>query len=80
ADSAARETADFSAREAVDFAAREVTADPAGAISGLEAGRSVLWAQLLELRADVRDRHPNLPPDLAARLNRVRRALDRPAA
>jgi tetratricopeptide (TPR) repeat protein len=48
------------------------------AVELLESGRAVLWSQLLETRTDVtalREAHP----ELAARLDAARAALDRPA-
>jgi hypothetical protein len=50
---------------------------PERAVELLEAGRSVLWAQILNLRADLTDLAER-EPDLAARLDRIRTQLDTP--
>ena len=50
---------------------------PERAVELLEAGRSVLWAQTLNLRADLADLAER-EPDLAIRLDRIRTLLDTP--
>lgn len=63
---------------ATDAAACAVTAgEPCRAVEMLEQGRSVLWTQALRLRSDLSRLHEQAP-DLAARLEQVRSALDQP--
>jgi CHAT domain-containing protein len=50
---------------------------PERAVELLEAGRSVLWAQILNLRTDLTDLAER-EPDLAARLDQIRAVLDSP--
>jgi hypothetical protein len=50
---------------------------PAQAVELLEAGRSVLWAQILNLRIDLTDLAEQ-EPGLAARLDQIRAVLDSP--
>ena len=50
---------------------------PERAVELLEAGRSVLWAQILNLRTDLTDL-AQLAPDLATRLDQIRAQLDTP--
>ena len=47
------------------------------AVEVLEQGRSVLWTQALHLRSDLTRLYEH-DPDLAARLDAIRRKLDRP--
>jgi hypothetical protein len=64
---------------AADAAACAITAgEPRRAVEMLEQGRSVLWAQALRLRSDV-SRLQEQAPDLAARLEQIRDALDQPS-
>jgi tetratricopeptide (TPR) repeat protein len=68
------------APRATDAAAQAVQADdPALAIELLEAGRSVLWSQQLNLRTDL-GRLRDAAPSLAERLNDIRIWFERPAA
>jgi hypothetical protein len=61
------------AREAASAA---VEADlPEQAVTVIEAGRGVLWRRRLELRTDLTNLNA-VAPDLAARVGRIRRALD----
>jgi len=63
---------------AADAAACAITAGQLGrAVEVLEQGRSVLWTEALHLRSDL-TRLREHDPDLAARLDEVRRELDRP--
>jgi tetratricopeptide (TPR) repeat protein len=65
---------------AADAAACAIAADRPGlAVELLEQGRGVLWSQLLETRTDL-DALREADPELAARLDTVRAALDRPTA
>jgi len=64
---------------ATDAAACAITAgEPRRAVEMLEQGRSVLWTQALSLRSDV-SRLREQAPDLAARLEQIRDALDQPS-
>jgi tetratricopeptide (TPR) repeat protein len=56
-------------------AAALAASEPASAVGCLEQGRSVLWAQLLEIRDNLEPLRQRLP-ELFGALNRVRRALD----
>lgn len=63
---------------AADAAACAIRAGrPERAVELLEAGRSVLWAQLFNLRTDLTDLAER-EPGLADRLDRIRTALDAP--
>jgi tetratricopeptide (TPR) repeat protein len=65
---------------AADAAASAIAAgQPERAVELLEQGRAVLWSQLLEIRTDLTTLHEN-HPDLAAKLDAARAALDRPNA
>jgi len=52
--------------------------NPVAAVEVLEQGRSVLWAQALKLRTDLA-RLSDTHPDLAERLDSLRKVLDAPA-
>ncbi|MGH4000925.1 MAG: CHAT domain-containing protein, partial [Pseudonocardiaceae bacterium] len=63
---------------AADAAACTIRAGrPERAVELLEAGRSVLWAQTLNLRTDLTDLAER-EPDLARRLDQIRTLLDTP--
>src|SRR5262249_33976901 len=63
---------------AADAAALAIAASqPVHAVEVLEQGRSVLWGQVLRLRSDLTALAAQ-HPDLAAELDAVRNALDRP--
>jgi hypothetical protein len=52
---------------------------PDRAVELLEQGRGVLWSQILETRTDLTQLR-QVAPELATRLDEVRRELDRPAS
>jgi hypothetical protein len=63
---------------AADAAACAIRAGrPERAVELLDAGRSVLWAQILNLRTDLTDLAQRAP-DLAIRLDQIRTLLDTP--
>jgi hypothetical protein len=61
---------------ATDAAAAAIGAGrPGQAVERIEAGRAVLWSQLLRARTDL-DALREITPTLAARLDEIRAALD----
>lgn len=68
------------APRATDAAAQAVRAgDPRLAVELLDSGRSVIWSQQLNLRADL-GRLRAAAPALAERLNAIRVWFERPTA
>jgi tetratricopeptide (TPR) repeat protein len=64
---------------AADAAGCAIAAEqPDRAVELLEQGRGVLWSQILETRTDLTQLQ-QVAPELATRLDEIRRELDRPA-